>query len=361
MLPRLRDVFFLDILCKERTIVLKLKLRRCISFFIVLSLILSAGAVCSFAENVNEPLQTDAEKPYTAANKNSSFEELMECFDVSKSENGMKYASFSPVRDENDDTKYPLVIYIHGRFHGWTDKSFVKSGLTYWCMDEIQSMFDTGGAHLLMPKDNESPISFNMPEKVYQVIDEYIENNRDSVDTDRIYLMGGSRGGKIAWKILVSHPGVFSAAVMLSSTKIPNEKEAKLLSDVPIWEISAVTDPVAFFALFQRPAWKRISEFSNVKDICRWTVFDRKVTLPDGKHPFITHFLAKTIGYNLCLFDDDSVLPGCTTVDGEGTSIELSIHDSIVQWMNGIRLKKTDETENTETDQQYEFDTADAK
>lgn len=260
------------------------------------------------------------------------FNNLCNKFSVSTASNGMKYASYSPVIDENDNTKYPLVVYVHGLGHAWNDNSFKQSGLTYWACREMQSKFKEGGAHLLMPKIPEYKITATQHENVFKVIEEYCEANSDSVDMTQVYVMGGSAGGALAWRLLINHPDFFAKGVMLCACKFVTSEEAKKIADIPVWEISAVTDPLVWFSIFQRPTWANIKRTTRVAEQCRWTVFSGDVTLPEGTTAVISHLLAKTIGFNLCTISDKQVLKGMTTVDGNEKAVELSFENAVVEW-----------------------------
>lgn len=294
----------------------------------IISLLLAIISVFSlttnaFAENISEDKST--------VSITEDYNELLKQFTVKKSSCGMKYAYYSPVKDKNDTTKYPLIVYVHGRFHGWTDKTFLKSGLTYWCSQEIQEQFENDGAHLLMPKLSEFMLSSAQSDSVYKVIREYINENIEHVDESKVLIMGGSAGGGVVWKLLISHPKSFSAGVSLCATKIPSTEELKTISDIPVWIISSKTDPLINYTSNQSVTWKRLCNTTNVGEKCRWSVFDDKVTLPDGSHPIISHFLAKTIGYNLCKISDKSPLPD-KTINGLEENVQLNFENSIINW-----------------------------
>lgn len=264
----------------------------------------------------------------------AGYDKLLEDFTVTKASTGKTYAYYSPVVDENDTTKYPVVIYLHGKFHGWTNKTFIKSGLTYWSCTEIQSKFSAGGAHLIMPKLPEFEIT-NIS-KLQTLIEEYVNNNEKNVDRSQIFLMGGSAGGGKAWKLLLANPGYYKAAVMLCATKTLSTDEAKKVADIPIWEISSAADPIINYALNQSVTWRRLADNSNVKSKCRWSVFSGRPTLPDGSSPIISHFLAKTIGFDFCLIDNRSALPGQKTVNAEGSAVDIDWNNGIVEWMQSV-------------------------
>lgn len=265
------------------------------------------------------------------ATSSGEFNTLLEEFEITSATNGMKYAYYEP--EVKEDTKYPLVVYVHGLGHGWTDTTFVKSGLTYWAGDEMQSKFVEGGAYLLMPKIPETVITATQTEKVFNAINEFVKNNEDTIDTNQIYVMGGSAGGALTWRLLINHPGYFNRAVILCACKIVTNSEMEVIKDTPIWQISSVDDPLIWYSVFSGPNWQRLTKISDVNDDNRHTVFNGSVTLPDGSTAAITHLLAKTIGFNLCYIENCQPLKNMKTTDGNGKTIEVTFDNSIVEWL----------------------------
>ena len=287
----------------------------------------AVGFAASAAE-ADESARSSASAPPVSV----GYDGLLNHWTVTAADNGKKYAFYSPVIDANDTTKYPVVIYIHGLFHGWTDKSFVKNGLVYWCGREMQDKFREGGAHLIAPKIPELTITSAYDDEVMGIIKDYVSQNINNVDTEQIYIMGGSAGGGLAWKLIINNPDYFAKGVLLCATGIVSADKAKKAANVPVWEVSANTDPLVNI-LFQTATWNNVAKHSNVKDRCRWTRFSGQVTCPDGSHPFISHFLAKTIGYNFCTVADKKMFSGMSTVNGNGESVALSWDNSIVEWL----------------------------
>lgn len=278
-----------------------------------------------------------ATKDETTALIEAQYDSYLEDFTLDTAANRMTYAYYSPVQSDADTTKYPLVIYVHGLFHGWTDESFKKSGLTWWVASDIQEKFSAGGAFLLMPKILESSRTAMQPPKVFALINEFISKNKDSIDTDRIYVMGGSAGGAIAWQLVIDNPGFFKAGVMIAAYRTITEAEAAKVSSLPVWMVSSKTDPLVKFNESQEPNWNALLKTSTVKDKCRWTIFEDEVTLPDGSHPSITHLLAKTIGWNFCTIADRQPFGGMSTIDGNGNAVTLSWDDSLIEWLEAIQ------------------------
>lgn len=274
------------------------------------------------------------------ATPSNDFGRLIDDFSVVKADNGMKYAAYEPNVEEN--TKYPLVVYVHGLGHAWSDTSFVKSGLTYWAGDEMQSKFVEGGAYLLMPKIPETVVTATQTEKVFGVIEEFVNEHKDTIDEEQIYVMGASAGGALTWRLLINHPDYFKRAVVLCAVKVVSGTEMNAVKDIPIWQISAVLDPLVPYLIFAAPTWQRIKSNSAVNEENRHTVFSGTVTLPDGSNASIPHLLAKTIGYNLCYLKNCETLKNMRTVDGNGNTVDVSFDNGIVEWLQADIVNAAD-------------------
>ena len=283
------------------------------------------------AEEVSEDMEKSQIFRRSTKDVSVGYDNLLDDFTVTKASTGKTYAYYSPVVSENDTTKYPVVVYLHGKFHGWTNKSFLKSGLTYWSCTEIQNKFNAGGAHLIMPRLPEFEIT-NIS-KLQTLIEEYVEQNEKNVDRSQIFIMGGSAGGGKAWKLLLANPDFYKAAVILCATKTISASEAQKIADVPVWEISSVTDPIINYSLNQSTTWRHLTGNSNVKSKCRWSVFSGSPCLPDGSSPLISHFLAKTIGFNFCRIDNRSALPGQKTINAEGSTVNIDWDNGLIEWL----------------------------
>ena len=67
-----------------------------------------------------------------------------------KGEFSIDYRYYSPVK-ENDDTKYPLVVWLHGLGDGeYEGKQIERSEIAYWASDEFQSRFSSAGGAFIM-------------------------------------------------------------------------------------------------------------------------------------------------------------------------------------------------------------------
>ncbi|MDH6367955.1 MULTISPECIES: prolyl oligopeptidase family serine peptidase [unclassified Breznakia] len=85
-------------------------------------------------------------------------------------------------------------------------------------------------------------------EAVVDMIKEYIEQN-PNIDTDRVYIGGGSMGGYQVWETLFAAPELFTAAFPICQAyEVPQDK-LETVKDIPIWMAHTKTDatiPVSY-------------------------------------------------------------------------------------------------------------------
>jgi len=173
------------------------------------------------------------------------------------------YSYFSPVK-ENDATKYPLVVWLHGMGDGAEPGLQVKkSNIAYWASDEFQARFDpAGGAFILAARSREEDNIFwgnQMIEPLRAAIDEFIAENKNNIDLSRIYVGGYSMGGKMTLKMAVAYPEMFAAAFPICPAWSPSEELCEKIADMPIWITSSTRDPLVNYYLAVSPTFERIS------------------------------------------------------------------------------------------------------
>ncbi len=288
-----------------------------------------AGAALNAAKEIQENIKLKA-KP-----AESGIDVLAKEYTLARS-GGNTYAYYSPVKSGKDKVEYPVVVFIHGLFNGITDNTFRKNGLTLWASEEMQEKWSEGGAHLIMPRipDLNPPST----EEIFSIVDGYIKENKANVNTGKVYLMGSSAGAAKAWNLLLAHPSYFKAGVFIGSTKTLSEAEARKIANVPVWEVSARTDPFISI-LFQRRTWENICKTSAVKSECRWSVFQNKVYHPDGSSPLLSHFLGKSVGYDFCFVSNNQSYGGMDNITADGKEFTLSFEHGIIDWMQTVSEK----------------------
>lgn len=157
--------------------------------------------------------------------------------------------------DYNSNTKYPLVLCLHGSGERGDDSTAVEknSMATVWGRDTNQARHP---CFILVPQcpingswvylygpgsysTNVIPISKELL-TVLDILDSLI--GKYSVDTNRIYITGLSMGGFATWDLIVRFPDKFAAAVPMSGAG--DTSKAALIKNIPIWDFHGALDNV---------------------------------------------------------------------------------------------------------------------
>jgi len=159
----------------------------------------------------------------------------------------MPYRLFIP-QDYTTSISYPIIMYLHGAAGCGNDNLKQISG------------GNTNGTHVWITKENQSqnPTFVMAPQlpvgKYWGSTDslrlsEYGEIainlvkyllNEFSIDPDRVYLTGQSRGGHGTWDIPCKYPGFFAAAIPLCGGSNPALVYA--IRDLPVWAFHGEKD-----------------------------------------------------------------------------------------------------------------------
>ncbi len=134
---------------------------------------------------------------------------------------------------ENDST-YPLVLFLHGAGERGTDIEKVK----------------THGIPKLIDQGKEFPfivVSPQCPENTFWNVDMLIElldeiQTEYRVDTNRIYVTGLSMGGNGTWSIAIAQPNRFAAIAPVCGWSVPFL--ACTIKHLPIWVFHGAKDKV---------------------------------------------------------------------------------------------------------------------
>ena len=273
----------------------------------------------------------------------SGIEALRDEFELGKASEGngyaLDYAYYSPV-GTNDNTKYPLVIFLHGIGHGSSEGSqLADSDMPYWASSELQSRFDDSqGAFILLPRAPEDEIVYwsnSLIEPLYNVIRDFIKEHGDNIDTTRIYISGSSQGGAMVWKMCKAYPGLFAAAFPLAATQFDlDADDVKQCSSTAFWIIASKKDLFVNYSLCTMRVWNNLCKYNDHPENCRLSSFG-EVTNPDGEASSDNHHLAKVITYDLFTLQNESY-PNMEVVDGLGNEIELQYPDGLISWMSAI-------------------------
>ena len=246
------------------------------------------------------------------------------------------YRYFSPA-GEDDDTKYPLVVWIHGMGDGAYDgKQIEKNDFSKWASAEFQSRFPAGGAYLLAPRSPEEKGLF-WPDEIISslraAIDDFVAKN-ENVDTSRIYIGGYSMGGKMTLKMAVAYPEMFAAAMPICPAWVPGEEATALISDIPVWLVSSPADPLVNYFAWVMPAWENIVSQSEVAADCRFSTLSL-ACYPDGKLTSSNHHAWYAVANDM-FSSENGAYPKMKTVDGNGEKVELTYPDGMISWLSAF-------------------------
>ena len=248
------------------------------------------------------------------------------------------YRYYSPVK-EDDATKYPLVIWLHGIFNGSYDgKQLSASDVAVWSKPEYQSRFkDSGGAFILVPRSLEENMNFwgdSLIRPLRATIDDFIARNKDSIDVTRIYLGGYSMGGKMTLKMAVAYPEMFAAIFPICPKWIPKEEAAEKISNIPIWMIASRKDTIINYYSEIIPTWNAIASATNIPENCRFSTM-QKTVYPDGSKAPTPHDSWYAVNYDL-FSDTNGDYPTLNTINANGETVRFIYPDGVISWLSGF-------------------------
>lgn len=283
----------------------------------------------------------------SAISINSSRGDLIAEFQDGACSNGVDYAYYSPVK-ENDNTKYPLLVWIHGMKSGTEPRLQIRwYGISNWASDEYQAKFDQGGCFIFAPRATVSAINNWDVTSLWALkssIDEFIAINGDNIDTNRIYIAGYSTGGVMVWEMLNAYPDFFAAAIPSSAITQPAASTLSKLKDTSVWIFCCDKD--------NYPGGRTefaMSSFGGLKDITarpdgvRITYMSEAV-LANGNKKSETvngvtkptsdaeHYTWEAITYDMHMANGD-VYAYSKTIDGNGNEIDFSDGSGVISWL----------------------------
>lgn len=258
------------------------------------------------------------------------------------SSNGISYKAFTPA-GANDGKKYPLVVLLHGKYSGSSNGEQVSDTDFYrWSSAEFQARFkDGGGAYILMPRcpggDSSSWSVESHHSDLKKLIDGFISSHASSVDTDRIYLGGWSKGGAGTVKMAVSYPDFFAALIVIAPHYTVNENHLKALSNTPIWLVACKDDITATYGTMSKAFWNTLKDTTNVPSSCRFTTFEKY-----NYYDTSSHYVHHAVGYDLLNQPSDC---GMYTQNAKGQAVSIDEGSTIITWLSSIRLSQIQKEE----------------
>ncbi len=293
--------------------------------FVISLLFVAFGVVPIFSATAGVSIQQGEEK-------------LKEQFIHSKA--SLDYVYYSPVKNENDSVKYPLVVWLHGNSSGdYAGHQLDNCNIANWSSQEYQSRFEgTEGAFLLLPRCPTNSIVLAWGDErmldLKSTIDTFILENADHIDTNRIYIGGYSMGGKMVIRMASTYPDFFAAAFPLSPVYAPTNLELSAMKDMPVWLCVCKNDE--YISLNQatvKSNWNYLMSVSTCPEECRMSTFD-KIYRPDGSlREDEVHNTWDPVCYDLFMNNGEQYLD-MVTVDGNGNIIELEYPDGMIKWLS---------------------------
>ena len=271
-----------------------------------------------------------------------NLEELQEQFLPGKSPETdgytIDYRYFSPVK-ESDNTKYPLVIWLHGMGDGaYEGKQAVASDIAFWTSDDFQSRFKgSEGAFILAPRSLEENNIYWSNDLIYPLratIDDFIAKNKNNIDISRIYIGGYSMGGKMTLQMAVAYPELFAAIFPICPAWTPSANQAELIADIPVWLTSGVLDPLVNYFFSVRKTWNNIITTNNSPADCRFSSL-LFVKFPSGNPTSSSHHSWFSVNHDM-FSSDNGNYPFMKTVDGTGNQVTLTFPDGMISWLSGF-------------------------
>ena len=220
------------------------------------------------------------------------------------------YRYFSPVK-ENDNTKYPVVIWLHGMGDGAEEGKQVKaSDIAFWVSDDFQARFkDSNGAFIFA-------------------------KNKNNIDLSRIYIGGYSMGGKMTLKMAVAYPDLFAAIFPICPAWTPSAEQCELISEIPVWLTSGVLDPLVNYFFSVRKTWQNIVKTSDSPADCRFSTL-LFVRYPSGNPTSSSHHSWFAVNHDM-FSSKNGKYPFMQTVNGLGQKVTLTYPDGMISWLSGF-------------------------
>ena len=306
-------------------------MKKTLALILALLMLMGTFAVCANAEEVTVSNGVSLEEGISA---------LRDLFQKGEGRtvNGyaIDYRYYSPVADENDNTKYPLVIWLHGMGQGFLEgNQLTGNNIAYWASSEFQSRFNSaGGAYILLPRCpefkglcwNDSTI-----EALKAAIDSFIAENYNNIDLSRIYIGGFSMGGKMTLKMAIAYPEMFAAIFPVCPAWTPSTDQTALIADIPVWLTSGEQDFAVNYSSTVVPTWKNIVATTNVKENCRFSTLS-KTAYPDGSVSSNAHEAWFSVTYDM-FSETNGDYPYLSTVDGNGNTVTLTYPHGMISWL----------------------------
>lgn len=245
---------------------------------------------------------------------------------------GLDYRAYSPVADANDNTKYPLVVMLHGKYSGSKEGEQITGSDFYkWSGSEYQARFkNAGGAFILAPRtpggDANTWANTSFHGDLMSLVKDYVSANSKNIDTSRIYLLGWSMGAAGTISVAANNSDFFAALVIIAPFDSVTASQVNALKNTPIWLVTCTKDTTASHVTFAKPFWNSVKDTTNIPSYCRITTFS-KYNYYDTGH----HYVHIAVANDLLGQPSDC---GMKTETAKGDRITTNENESIINWLS---------------------------
>lgn len=154
----------------------------------------------------------------------------------------ISYLLYLPKGYSSGTTKWPVMLFLHGRGESDGPLSIVKK----WGPPRLIEHGVEFPYVVVSPQCPRSPESWPKPsqqELLVALLDHIVKTCK--IDEDRIYLTGLSMGGYGSWRLAADHPERFAAVIPVCGAG--NPADADKLRNLPIWAWHGTDDSAVPF------------------------------------------------------------------------------------------------------------------
>ena len=260
----------------------------------------------------------------------------------------LDYVYYAP--ETKGNTKYPLMIWLHGAKSGDTPRAQLDwYRFSNWASPEYQSRFENAGGALLLAPRSSKDITHNWYEtgcsSLKATIDYFISQNKNKIDTSRIYISGYSTGGSMVWHMVTKYPDFFAAAMPIASLYNPTSGEMDKLSNTSIWIFSCDKDFYASATTSMAKAnFDYLKKITNRPSGLRLTSFTEAIWPSNTKQDAFDkeHYIWGAVTNDMFM-DSGEQYYYSTTVNGNDKKITFKRPDGIISWLSLQTNEKTGE------------------
>ena len=149
--------------------------------------------------------------------------------DLQQNLGGLKKTAFLALPKNKSNKKLPLLITLHG------------AGGKTWSLEEqlersskVKGLWlaEKAGKEIMLVEPNTLE---NWDHKTLNIMLDYLLEQYPQIDSNRIYIMGHSMGGKGTWDWILHSPERFAAAVPCGFSGVSDADEVNKLKNLPVW------------------------------------------------------------------------------------------------------------------------------